>query len=77
MQHLYILCCHDVFSYVSIVADLYVVGGKANLSPRAVKQVEKRKRTSGKQEESTVDGSLVAVTAPVSSPNAKSPSKGE
>ncbi|XP_053173776.1 inactive serine/threonine-protein kinase VRK3 [Scomber japonicus] len=57
------------------------VRGKANLSPRAVKQVEKRKRpsdkTSGKQEESTVDGSLVAVTAPVSSPNAKSPSKGK
>ncbi|XP_062278242.1 inactive serine/threonine-protein kinase VRK3 isoform X1 [Scomber scombrus] len=57
------------------------VRGKANLSPRAVRQVEKRKRpserTSGKQEESTVDGSLVAITALVSSPNAKSPSKGK
>lgn len=61
--------------------DLYVVRGKAKLSQQAAKQVEEGKRLtdkiSGKQEESTVDGSLVAATSPISSPISRSPLKGE
>ncbi|XP_044050805.1 inactive serine/threonine-protein kinase VRK3 isoform X2 [Siniperca chuatsi] len=55
------------------------VRGKAKLSSPAVKQVEEGKRltdkTSKKAEESTVDGSPMAVSSPVSSPVSRSPLK--
>ncbi|XP_044204269.1 inactive serine/threonine-protein kinase VRK3 isoform X1 [Thunnus albacares] len=53
------------------------VRGKAKLSQQEGKRKRLNDKISGKQEASTVDGSLVAVASPVSSPIARSPLKGK
>ncbi|XP_071344435.1 serine/threonine-protein kinase VRK3 isoform X2 [Trachinotus anak] len=62
-----------------VVKSPRLVRGKVKLSSPAIKQVEEGKKltdkTGGKAEESTVDGSPMAVLSPVSSPISRSPSK--